>query len=650
MRGIFSILASFLLVSGLLILPGKEVPAQPLVPAPAPALAPRTNPEEEVQIQAVFDQARAAAERGEVDAAITTLQDLINRAPEGPAISEAYLRLGDLFSGKGKYPEAVEAFRTLLEKYPGSSWAPLARYNLALAYLGAHDPGSAVALFDAVQGEQERKLDIYQKSAEIYFRQGDFLPGVVLLERELPLLQAAEADSMRALATRTIHDRLKEKELQELVRRFPHAFPGDEAQIRLIELFFSQEDDPKVEHEIKRFAAQFPGHPYLQRAGSLLAQIKARLKSNRILLSALLPLSGRFSYFGTSALNGVRLAIQGYKEGGGGQSLGLVVKDIDEDRGRLKQTTEELLSEYHPAAIIGPLLSRDVEQVAGVAEKSAIPLITPGAASAHLNRGWKFIFRNGLTGGRQSVSMANYAVTTLAQRRFVVLYPRDPFGEELMRSFSGEVSRLGGELIDAESYLPEETDFGTPIRKLKEADLKKYGHLEPIDNPDDSKRRREFAYFPGFDSLYLIGDSAQVGLILPQLAFYDIHNVVFLGNSGWDSEQLLGLAGKFAEGGVFVDGFFVESPDPPVHDFVSLYRRQYHEEPNLFAAQAYDAANIILNAIRKGATEPAKIREALLSTRDFPGASGLTTILPDGEAEKKPFLIQVKNGRFVQIN
>jgi branched-chain amino acid transport system substrate-binding protein len=578
-----------------------------------------------------LDEAQRSAERGEIDASITTLQELLGRFPENPRLAEVYLRLGMLFMEKEKLPQAIEDFRAVMDKYPASPLLPEARYNLAQAYIGEKDPERAVLLFENVQGEEERK----------------FVDAIDMLEREMALLVSPEREAVRSMIVRTIQDRLKEDDLLEIVRRYPRAFPGDEAHVRLIELYYGREEYHKAEREIRVFSAQFPQHPYVQRAHAILAEMAGRLKSNQILLAVFLPLSGRMAPFGAEALNGIRLALQQYKEGGAqAGSVGLVVKDTEEEKGHLRQTLEEVLSDYSPEAVIGPLLSRDVEQLAGVAEKYGVPLITPGASAPGVTRGWKYVFRNALTESSQSRWVAQYAMSTLPRKRFMILYPRENYGKELMRDFSAEITRLGGEVIDAQDYPSDENDFGTQIRSMKETDLKKYGRLER----EEVENRSEYKYIPGFDAIYLAGEAKKVGLILPQLAFYDINNVTLYGNNGWDSEDLIQLAGRFAEGGVFSDGFFVDSPDPAVRDFVSSYRRRYQRDPNLFSAQAYDTAKMVLDAVKSGATHPEQIREALVATKDFQGASGLTAFRPDGEAEKRGFLIQVKDGKFVQIN
>ncbi|HET6370111.1 MAG TPA: tetratricopeptide repeat protein, partial [Nitrospiria bacterium] len=282
-----------------------------------------------------LDEAQRSAERGETDASITTLQELLGRFPENPRLAEVYFRLGTLFMEKEKLPQAIEAFRAVMDKYPASSFLSEARYNLARAYIGEKDPERAVLLFETVLGEEEKekKLDIYRKGAEIYFRRAKFVDAIDMLEREMALLVSPEREAVRSMIVRTIQDRLKEDDLLEIVRRYPRTFPGDEAHVRLIDLYYGREEYQKAEREIRIFSAQFAQHPYMQRAQAILAEMAGRLKSNQILLAVFLPLSGRLSPFGAEALNGIRLALQQYKEGGAqGGSVGLVVKDTEEEK------------------------------------------------------------------------------------------------------------------------------------------------------------------------------------------------------------------------------------------------------------------------------------------------------------------------------
>ena len=105
-----------------------------------------------------------------------------------------------------------------------------------------------------------------------------------------------------------------------------------------------------------------------------------------------------------------------------------------------------------------------------------------------------------------------------------------------------------------------------------------------------------------------------------------------------------------ATGAVFVDGFFVDSPNPNVQEFVERYKKRFQNPPTLFAMQGYDAAKVVIEAIRKGATSGEAIRDYLTTQQDLPALTGPASFAQDGTLDRPLFLIQVKRGRFTQLD
>ena len=66
-----------------------------------------------------------------------------------------------------------------------------------------------------------------------------------------------------------------------------------------------------------------------------------------------------------------------------------------------------------------------------------------------------------------------------------------------------------------------------------------------------------------------------------------------LGPSGWHHPDLLRIAGPTVDGAFFSSGFDPSHPSPLVQDFVARYRAAYGREPTPFAAQGFDAANLV---------------------------------------------------------
>ena len=77
------------------------------------------------------------------------------------------------------------------------------------------------------------------------------------------------------------------------------------------------------------------------------------------------------------------------------------------------------------------------------------------------------------------------------------------------------------------------------------------------------------------------------------------------------------------------------------------YKALYNNQtPDVFAAQAYDAVNLLADAIREtGSADPAIIKEKLAGTKNWQGVSGTITFDQDREPVKSPVcLLEVKRG------
>jgi ABC-type branched-subunit amino acid transport system substrate-binding protein len=76
----------------------------------------------------------------------------------------------------------------------------------------------------------------------------------------------------------------------------------------------------------------------------------------------------------------------------------------------------------------------------------------------------------------------------------------------------------------------------------------------------------------------------------------------------------------------------------------------FQATPSLFAAQGYDAARLAVEAIKRGATTGEGVRDFLMMQHDLPTLSGPSGFSPDGTLNRRVFLIQVKQGRFVPLD
>ena len=79
--------------------------------------------------------------------------------------------------------------------------------------------------------------------------------------------------------------------------------------------------------------------------------------------------------------------------------------------------------------------------------------------------------------------------------------------------------------------------------------------------------------------------------------------------------------------------------------FVNDYKSRYNSTPDALAATAYDAANIMFDAIKRSKSlSGTDIRDALQATNAFPGVTGTVTFNKQRDAVKPIVMIEIKDG------
>ncbi len=599
--------------------------------------------------QIMIEQAQALIETHQYDAAAAALKTFLAGYPNSGYVANAYLLLATALLNNKQATEAIFYLEQLMADHPASPLIGRARLLLASAHADLGNPDQALATLAearSLEDSVEIKRDALKLSGEILITKGDYPHAIQAWLDELNLTPDAEQPDVRARIRSLIHDKMDRKTLHRLRDAYPTTFPGDLDLIRLIELYTSRGEDHQVERNLRIFLNRFPAHEYAQTAADTLKSLKGRLKGSQYVVIAMIPTSGRHSPFGTEVYNGIKLALEKGKETLGLTSVSLIVIDSETDKALLRFQLADAIAEYKPLAVIGPLFSRDLPLVAELAEKTETPFLTPAAALADVRRLGTYLFNTSTSFFQQAHRLADYAVQYLGYTRFCILYPDTAYGQEMARLFAQEAKQFVGDIIAVESYKETDTDFGAQIRRLKSEDLKRHGKAKTVPM---SKRGVRVVYEPGFDAVFLPGRSSQIGLLTSQLLFYDV-KVGFLGNSTWNGPDLLRLADRTIEGDVFVDGFFADSSNPTIHDFVVRYRLRHQTDPTSFAAQAYDATRMVLEAVTRGATSGRAIRDLLTRSPDLPALSGPAAFGPNGTLDRRVFVIEIKKGKFVQVD
>ncbi|HAG50789.1 MAG: hypothetical protein A2X87_03015 [Deltaproteobacteria bacterium GWC2_42_51] len=373
------------------------------------------------------------------------------------------------------------------------------------------------------------------------------------------------------------------------------------------------------------------------------AQLPSASTPPAVRIGVILPLSGKYSQFGEQALKGVLLASDVFDlalKKNEGLNIEVVVRDTRDDPIASEKAVEELVNEVGVVAIIGPLLSVTATETVKKAQEVSVPLIALSQKIGVTGTG-DYIFRNFLLPSEQTKAIASYAIDKLKYKKFAILYPSSPYGIELANLFKEEVKKGKGEILAEEQYREGQTYFGDEIVRLFK--------IKETEKKEGRRRIKTYERAVTVDALYIPDYFDTIGLIVPHLAYYNVKDVKLLGSNGWNSPKLIELAGKYVEGAIVVDGFFAGSRRENTIQFVYSFKNIYGAEPDILAAQAYDATKMIVEAIIGGFKERNEIRDRLASLKDFPGATGTIAFDKNRETAKGLFILTVKDGKIVEI-
>jgi len=126
-------------------------------------------------------------------------------------------------------------------------------------------------------------------------------------------------------------------------------------------------------------------------------------------------------------------------------------------------------------------------------------------------------------------------------------------------------------------------------------------------------------------------------------------NIAWVGSPTTVNTNVLKLAGPALFGSYAVSDFAADS-SPAAKEFATKYEATYKSAPDLFGAWTYDAVHVLALAIDNAKSlEPQKIREAILSVKDHPGAEGIYNFDQNGDGLHSYNIVKNDSGKIVFI-
>lgn len=303
---------------------------------------------------------------------------------------------------------------------------------------------------------------------------------------------------------------------------------------------------------------------------------------------------------GIKMLQGARLAVEQANARGGYLKRKIPFElVVSNDNGLWGASGNEIIKmayKDHVWAILGTIDGANSHIAIRVALKAELVMMNTGDTDpTFIETNIPWVMRVIGDDRQQSYLLVDYIIRKLGYKRIGIIRASNRYGRFGVREVRDSARRLGHPIILEMAYRVGADDFTLQLERLRDARL---------------------------DAVVHWGDAREAALILNQMRALDMKQPFFACDRTVSGE-FLKLAGANAEGVVAAYPWNPTRQDPRLEAFRQAFRARFNEEPETYAAHAYDGMNMLLWAIQVAGLNRAKIRDVLASrTRPWPGVTG----------------------------
>lgn len=301
----------------------------------------------------------------------------------------------------------------------------------------------------------------------------------------------------------------------------------------------------------------------------------------------LLPKSGVYAALGNEIDEGFVLALE---EAGMADEVEIVREDTEVKPPVGLAKAKKLVLQDDVDVIVGIVSSGVLGAVRDFVDGAEVPLIVANAGNddATGSECSPFITRVSFSNAQINRPMGTW-MAEQGIRKVYTLAPDYAAGRQMIETFTASFTDAGGEVIGSD-YTPfgKTQDFGPYLTKAKAA------------SPD-----AVFVFYAGGEAISFVKQYDSFGL----------KETIPLYGSGFLTSPLYVNAEGPAAEGVIASLHYVPTLDTPENlAFVKSFEAKYERTPSEYAVQGYDAAKVLLDAVKSGASDRASIAAALPKT------------------------------------
>ncbi len=323
-------------------------------------------------------------------------------------------------------------------------------------------------------------------------------------------------------------------------------------------------------------------------AAAALAAPLAQAQGAKLKVGLMLPATGTFAALGTAIENGFKLYIT--EQGGklSGREIEFVKVDDESDPSKATDNVNKLVKRDNVDVIIGTVHSGVAMAMAKVAKDSGTLLIVPNAGAGAVTGAMcaPNIFRSSFSNWQPGYAMGE-VVAKKGHKRVVTITWKYAAGDESVAGFKEAYTKGGGQIVKELSLPFPGVEFQALLTEI--ASLK----------PD-----AVYTFFAGGGAVKFVKDYAAAGL----------KKSIPLYGAGFLTDGTLEAQGADADGILTAMHYADGLNTPRDNAFRLAYAKTYKLQPDVYAVQGYDAAQMLgvgLSAVKGDLSKKADFAAAL---------------------------------------
>lgn len=348
-----------------------------------------------------------------------------------------------------------------------------------------------------------------------------------------------------------------------------------------------------------------------------------------IKIGAVLSVTGPASFLGEPERNTLLLLQDKINAQGGllGRPLELIIYDDETEVNKAVLAADRLLKRDRVVAAIGGTTSGNTLAIMPKFASAGIPLVSLAAAERIVKPVNPWIFKTPQSDRHAVIKILEHA-RTQGYKSIAIITVSDGFGQAGREVLLELIPAYGMTLAADEIYGPRDTDMTPQLTKIRGL------------NPDAI-----ICWGTNPGPAVIARNRVQLGMDTP---LYMSHGVA--------SKRFIELAGEAAEGLILPAGRLAVADQLPedhpqkalLLEYIQEYEARFNAEVSTFGGYAYDALNLIAEAVtRAGEATPRAIRDHLEKISGFIATGGIFELSPEnhnGLDERAFVIVRISGG------